>query len=111
MTRMTALTMAAAIALGSNAAVAAGYGADRASLDHLSPEVREKVMHRMGPGQRLDELIETTRLNEAAAEGFAGTEDTERFERMRADRPWLDGDSVRSSDRYSPHGETGGDSR
>lgn len=111
MNRMTAFTMAAAIALGSGAALAADQGASRADLDHLSPEMRQHVMDRMGPDQNIDELVETTRLNETAAEGFAGTEDTERFERMRSDRPWLDGDTVRSSDMYTPHGGTGGDSR
>jgi len=111
MNRMTALTIAAAFALGSGAAMAADQGASRADLDHLSPEMREQVMDRMGPDQNIDELVETTRLNQTAAEGFAGTEDTERFERMRSDRPWLDGDTVRSSDKYSPHGGMGGDRR
>lgn len=51
---------------------AAGAGAwqadsrDHARLDSLSPYMREHVMTRMGPEQRLPELVETTILNELA---------------------------------------------
>lgn len=41
---------------------------NRAELEALPPSIRQQVMRRMGPEQRVDEILETLILNHLAAE-------------------------------------------
>lgn len=50
----------------------AGYGGSEVNvtMQQLSPEMRAEVQGRMGPRQRLDEVVETTLLNRLFAQGY-----------------------------------------
>lgn len=85
MTRKIALMLATSIALGSGAAAAANAEpAGNVTLDELPYELRQYVEARMGPEQTVDELVETTILNEISEDGFTEVRDVEVTYRARA---------------------------
>lgn len=85
MTRKIALMLATSIALGSGAAAAASLeSSGNVKLNELPYDLRQYVESRMGPEQTVDELVETTILNEISDDGFTEVRDVEVTYRARA---------------------------